>query len=295
MDHTFQIKVALPTDQGFLGHACNNKSCGQYFKVHIDDRKDKMCCPYCGLNFVKSELRTSQQAAHIKEAAKAEAMFFAQQKLQEILKDVARGSRGTLSYKPSPIFKQHVSPRYKERKADTQLTCPQCNCRFQIYGIFGYCPICGESNLQIYDANWKIIKREIAAAANQERSLRHAYSDLVSAFEQFCANKAKRFKAVVPSFQVLFDARKFFKEHAGVDMLAQLETSELLALRRVFQKRHVAIHGGGIMGERYVKMIPEDKHLLGKKVEMTLAELELAAEATKKALACLVKAIEKKG
>jgi len=254
-----------------------------------------MCCPYCGLNFDKSKLHTSQQAAHIKEAAKAEALFFARQKLQEMLKDVARESRGTLSYKPSPIFKQHVSPRYKERQIDTQLTCPQCNCRFQIYGIFGYCPSCEESNLQIYDTNWEIIKREIASAANQERALRHAYSDLVSAFELFCANKAKRFNVVVPSFQILFDARRFFKESAGVDMLAQLEASELLALRRVFQKRHVAIHGGGIIGERYVKMIPEDRLLLGKKVEMALAELELAAAATKKALTCLVKAIEKKG
>jgi hypothetical protein len=296
MDHTFQIEVALPTDQGFLGHACNSKSCGQYFKVHVDDRKDKMCCPYCGLNFDKSELHTSQQTAHISKVATAEAVFIVRQELQKILRDAAGGTGGILSYKPSPIFKQQVDPPSQERKVDTQLTCPQCNCRFQIFGIFGYCPICRESNMQIYDTNWEIIKREvIAATENPERALRHAYSDLVSAFEQFCANKAKRFNVIVPSFQVLFDARKFFKEHAGIDMLDRLETSELIALRRVFQKRHVAIHNGGIISERYVKMIPEDKHLLGKKVTMTFTELESAAEAIKKALACLVMSIEKKG
>jgi hypothetical protein len=295
MNHIFQIKVALLTDQGFLGHACNNKSCAQYFKVHVDDRKDTMCCPYCGVSFKKSDLHTSQQTAHIEEAAKAEALLFAQQKLQEMLKGVARGSRGTFSYKPSPIFRRQVTPKYKERKTDTQLTCPQCSCRFQVYGIFGYCPVCGESNLQIYDTNWELIKREIASATNQERALRHAYSDLVSAFEQLCSNKAKRFNIDAPSFQVLFEARKFFKDNAGVDMLAELETPELLALRRVFQKRHVAIHAGGVITERYVKMIPEDRHLLGKKIEMTLTELELAAVAAKKALALLVKSIEKKG
>ncbi|MFK7910444.1 MAG: hypothetical protein AB8F34_07550 [Akkermansiaceae bacterium] len=298
MRSTFQIQVSVPTDNGFLGHACNAPGCGQYFKVHENDRVDLMNCPYCGDQFTQSELHTKEQSRHIRKAAKAEALYTVDKELQKMLKKTFGGAsarRSGFSYKPGRIRKKPVHANYFERKVDTELQCPACNCQFQIYGLFGFCPACGESNLQVYDTNWATIKREVTEADNPDRALRHAYGDLVSAFEIFCAGKAKRLSSQSPSFQILYDARRYFKDELAVDILDEIDQRELLALRRLFQKRHVNIHAGGEITERYVRMIPEDKNLMGKKVELCMEELETAAEGMRKALLKLIHAMERRG
>ena len=129
----------------------------------------------------------------------------------------------------------------------------------------------------------------------KQRTLRHAYGDLVSTFEVLCTRKGKQLTQDKGNFQVLFDARKFFKKHANVDILDGIETAELLALRRLFQKRHVYIHAGGQITERYVKMIPEDKKLLGSIAKLTVSEIETASKAMRLDIGKLIKTIEPKG
>jgi hypothetical protein len=94
---------------------------------------------------------------------------------------------------------------------------------------------------------------------------------------------------------MLFEARKFFKEHAGVDILDGIDGSGRLALRRVFQKRHACIHAGGKITDRYVKMIPEDASLLGQDAQLSVEELEIAASAMRTGLGSLVKSVERPG
>jgi hypothetical protein len=94
---------------------------------------------------------------------------------------------------------------------------------------------------------------------------------------------------------VLIKAKEFFEKELSIDILAFLESVELLALRRVFQKRHAYIHAAGIIDQRYIEMIPEDSHLLNTKAELTQEELETGAIGMRKALASLVKAMEKPG
>ena len=172
-----------------------------------------------------------------------------------------RGSKN-ISYKPSRRpAKRRIEPKYEEREVDTELKCPACKTSFQVYGIFGYCPGCRCENLQVYDANWSIVAKEIDEATDQRRQLRRAYGDLVSMFEDFCKRKAVQLTTKAANFQVLKEARKFFEEHANVRILDCLETQELLALRRVFHKRHACVHAGGKVTEKYVQMIPEDNKL----------------------------------
>ena len=145
------------------------------------------------------------------------------------------------------------------------------------------------------DANWANIKRKLEMEPDKDRQLRHAYGDLVSTFEVFCDRKAKRVSPEKGNFQVLFDARKYFKTHAGVDILANISDNDLLALRRVFQKRHVCIHAAGEITDRYVKMIPEDSQLLGTQAVLSVEELDTAATAMRNALGVLIKSMELPG
>jgi hypothetical protein len=295
----FSFQVPVPTDNdGFIGRACNSKDCGQYFKIFVSDFQEELYCPYCATKFNKVELLTGDQHKYLNEAAKEEGRVYIAEEFQKMLKNVLNSSssrKSKVTYKPERIIKQQVHPRYTEREVDTKLQCSECNTRFQVYGIFGYCPGCCAENLSIYDANWNIIKKEIDSNENPHRALRYAYGDLVSTFENFCRRKATRLTKESCNFQELFEARKFFKNHAGVDILDGLGTNALLALRRVFNKRHAYIHSNGQIMEKYVKMVPEDSKLLGKQATLDFAELEEAAIAIRSALAILVKSVEKPG
>lgn len=286
----------FPDSAGFVGRACNGPTCQQYFKILVPDHGDSLYCPYCGSQFSRDSLATSDQVIYAQDVVKEEARVYVMQEFQKTLKAALRGSK-SITYKPGRIPpKRPITPRYSERQVDTEFECPQCSVRFQVYGIFGYCPGCKCENLRIYDANWDKIKIDLAAATSDTtRQLRHAYSDLVSTFEVFCVGKAERITREKGNFQMLFEARKFFKEHAGVDLLDGINVSRLLALRRVFQKRHACIHAGEKITDRYVKMIPEDASLLGQDAQLSVEELEIAASAMRTGLGSLVKSVERPG
>jgi hypothetical protein len=73
----------------------------------------------------------------------------------------------------------------------------------------------------------------------------------------------------------LFEARRAFKELRGIDIVVSLSHDELLLLRRVFQKRHAHIHNGGVIGQRYVRKVPEDARLLGQPAQLRLKSSRL--------------------
>jgi hypothetical protein len=162
--------------------------------------------------------------------------------------------------------------------------------RFQVDGIFGYCPGCRSENLRVYDADIAIIRQEAASDPIPARALRRAYTDLVSTFEIFCRKEAARHEITGGRFQNLISAQKTFQSALGVDIIGTSSSIEALAMRRVFQKRHVAEHNGGIIDDRYVREIPEDATLLGQAASYSLDEFELAAFTVRQALESLVRA-----
>jgi len=287
--------ISIPTDNGFIGLACDSEVCGQYFKLHLEDLQETMHCPYCGDAFDKSNLLTTNQAENVQEAAMEEVRDYAIGELQRMFGRTLRGSKN-ISFKPSRRRKRRIEPKYVERQVDTELKCPACETIFQVYGIFGYCPGCRSENLRVYDANWSLVANEIDEATDKRRQLRRAYGDLVSMFEDFCKRKARQLTTDTANFQVLKDARKFFEKHAGVHILDCLESQELLALRRVFQKRHACVHAGGKVTEKYVQMIPEDNKLaVGDAIPLSKEELIEGMTAMRKSLGVLVQAIEQRG
>ncbi len=298
MGKKITISVQIPTKEGFIGRACNNPDCEQYFKVSEGSYSETMYCPYCGESFSCKELLTTDQVNHVTAVAKQEAIEYAQKQIQDIFKKSFGSSssrKAGITYKPGRIQKKTIHPNYEERTVDSEIECPKCNTKFQVYGVFGFCPGCKEENILIYDANIEIIKYEISTSINPERQLRHAYNDLVSTFEKICVRKSSSITSEQGHFQVLFEARRHFKKHTSIDILGNIEQDQLLALRRLFQKRHLYVHSDGIVNEQYIKKIPEDTPLLGKKALLLVSEFETASSAMRIALGDLVKALEPKG
>ncbi len=278
---TLTFKVSVPTDAGFIGRECPSAKCGRYFKVGENSLRDHMYCPYCGDSFPKESLFTRDQLSHIEKQAVEHGKEHVYAEIDKMFSDLARQFRSgpvrfqhkPIRYKAKPVF-----AKYREKEVDSELTCPECGVVFQVFGIFGFCPGCGTENQLIYDANMAILHRELATAQDKQRALRHAYSDLVSAFEAFCARRAlEEFRGT--NFQDLFEARRAFKEFRGIDILEGLSAGELLTLRRTFQKCNAHDHNGGVIGERFIRRVPEDTALLGQRAELSLEEFEAAANA----------------
>jgi DNA-directed RNA polymerase subunit RPC12/RpoP len=297
MSNIIRFNISLPTHDGFIGRECNNPDCKRYFQVHGESIKPEMFCPYCGIKFSNNELLTEDQSKYANAVAKEKAKEYMFGEIDKMFGEFARKTSGNkyvkFTHKPNNYKAKQIHPSYTEHQVDSELTCPECNFRFQVYGIFGYCPGCRNENLLIYDANLEIIKQEIASSQDSQRALRHAYADLVSTFEAFSKKKAKLFTNENIHFQVLFEVRKLFQDHLGADLFNGLRNDDLLALRRVFQKRHAYEHYQGVIEEKYVRLIPEDRHLLNQKAELSLDEFTRAAQALRYVLDKMLQAIEK--
>lgn len=291
-----EFTISIPTDEGFLGRECNNPQCHRYFRVYSDSVLPKMFCPYCGTEFLNDQLYTPDQLKYIQEQTEEKAKEYVYGEIDKIFGNLAQQSSGNryvrIEHSPIRYHAKQVSPQYNEPKVDSELICPKCSFRFQVYGIFGYCPGCRSENMLIYDANLSIIRREIEDSSNPTRALRHAYGDLVSTFQLFCARKATPESAKKPSFQELFPTRKFFKDSLNIDIFSGLTDSEMLSIRRIFQKRHVCEHNGGIVTEQYVQKIPEDRVLINTHVQLSIEEFEIGAKSLRKILDNLVEGSE---
>jgi hypothetical protein len=282
-----RFTIQFPTREGFLSRKCAEASCGKVFKVHKDDIRDEMHCPYCATAFPNDQLWTDDQQAFIRESALREAQPFVEDEINKMFRRAFNGPNWTFTPgRPTPRRPPPIAPG--ELATDSELKCPECNLRFQVEGIFGFCPGCRSENLRLYDANLAIIRREVAASDNPSRALRHAYSDLVSTFEIFCRKEATTRALGTGRFQNIPAARKFFVDSLGIDIWSPLDTASSLAVRRAFQKRHVLEHNAGTIDQRYVSEVPEDASLIGQHVTLDLGELEAAAAGVRLMLQSIV-------
>lgn len=266
--NTLTFKVSIPTDNGFWGRECT--ACHKYFKINTEAIKDKMYCPYCGELQSNDDLWTKEQKELIERSAYQEARKIVETEIDRIFGNLAKGNK-SFTYKPGPRFHAPIQPTHVEKQVDTEIECPKCNTTFQVFGIFGFCPGCREDNILIYEANLALLIQEIDASHDKNRTLRHAYNDLVSTFESYCKKVAVKFNLGLANFQNLKNAKETFKRN-GLDIYAGVSENEKTSIKRVFEKRHAYQHALGKITPEFVKNVPEDHHLLNTTAVLTREE-----------------------
>jgi hypothetical protein len=181
---------------------------------------------------------------------------------------------------PPPLF------QYRELDLETDLTCSACTLRYTIYGVFGFCPDCGQHNSeQILNKNLDVVETMLALADAQGSELRthiieDALENAVSSFDGFGREEVRLLcirvgrQAGPASFQNLEKARDRVLQDCGVDMALSATKADWDLVLRCFQKRHLLAHSMGIVDDAYLAATNDPADERGRKVRIKKEEVQ---------------------
>ena len=267
-----RISVPITTDEdGFTGRECPNAECEGYFKIvsgtGLEGDGLPCHCPYCGHTADHDEFWTKEQIRYAKSVAMRQISDAIRKDLKSL--EFERKPRGLfdigLSIKvkagaPLPIH------QYGEKELETTVVCGHCTLRYAVYGVFAFCPDCGQHNSQqILGANLEVVRKMLDLAESHDGDLRvtlieNALVYCVSAFDAFgrelCRVHADRTSSPAimnrMRFQNLVHAQA--ELHAiGVEMTATITTDAWEQALMLFQKRHLLAHKLGVADQEYVE------------------------------------------
>ncbi len=297
MDHLRRlgdkISISIQADEdGFTGRACPQSDCEGYFKIEFGTGlkgEGLPChCPYCGHTAAHDHFWTKEQIGYAKSVAMRQITDALHKNLKKLEFDhKPKGGFGigiSMKFKPGrPITIYH----YREKRLETEVVCSNCTLRYSIYGVFAFCPDCGQHNsLQILNKNIEVVGKMLDLAGDVERVLaerliENALEDCISALDGFgrdiCRVHAKG--STNPdtvdtiSFQNLDGAKKNVAVLFKLDLATGLTEDEWKAAVRGFQKRHLLSHKMGIVDAEYIRKSGDARAVAGRKVSINADEV----------------------
>ena len=297
MDHLRRlgnsISIPIPADEtAFTGRECPQPGCEGYFKIELGtDLKGKglLChCPYCGHTAGHDQFWTKEQIEYAKSVAMRQITDALHKDLKKLEFDhKPQGAFGigiSMKIKPGRPTPIHY---YREKQLETEIVCINCTLRYAIYGVFAFCPDCGQHNsLQIVGKNLEVVRKMLDLAAGTgkelaEKLIENALEDCVSAFDGFgrelCrvhANKARNpARLEKMSFQNLEGARMHLLNLFGIDLSVEVAPDEWRSATMGFQKRHLVAHKMGVMDQDYVTKTTDTRAVVGRKISIGADEV----------------------
>ncbi len=225
------------------------------------------------------EFFTKDQIEYAKSIAFREVVHAFRDELKKLEFDIKppRGSLGigiSMKLKPgAPI----PLKRYRERSLETNICCSNCTLDYAVYGVFAFCPDCGEHNsLQILQKNIDLVRKQLVLAETQtdEEFKRHLLEDAlencVSSFDGFARETCRVLacrsrdvgKATNLSFQNLPRAATNLSTVFGIEINSAISDSDWKFAHVAFMRRHIIAHCGGVIDHRYLDETGEAGNLL---------------------------------
>ena len=268
-------------EQGMWGRNC--PFCQKYFRTnHVMGISS---CPYCakeesGLAFVSKD-----QRAYITACYDAFARAYVQKK--------------STSVEITNITDQTPAWHYSEEKQQFHFKCAEKDCAAEtdILGEYGYCPRCGRTNarklftekmdkmLARVDDTEKTVSVPQAQSAIWEEMTKNCVSDF-EALANHLRTKLLRFpmttnrrKSVAElSFQRPLQAGQSLEQWFDIGLLEwagsattpkrKMLASESQFVTKMLQKRHILMHGGGIVDDGYLARSEDTEVRLGERISV---------------------------
>jgi len=280
------ISIQIPADEnGFTGREYPQPECEGYFKIGLGTGLKGTglpChCPYCGYTASHDHFWTQEQLEYAKSVAMKKITDAIHKDLKKLEFDhKAKGAFGIgISMKVTPGRPAPIH-YYGEKQLETEVVCVNCTLRYSVYGVFAFCPDCGQHNsLQILDKNLEVVGKMLDLALGTESELadklvENALEDCVSAFDGFgrelCgihsnwARDPAKIKKI--SFQNLERAQSIVLDTLGIDLSAAVAASEWRSACIGFQKRHLVAHKAGVVDLDYIVKTGTPRGLIGRKI-----------------------------
>lgn len=292
-----QLTVPVPlSKEGFLGRECPQHDCKKYFGIvpgtGLQGDNNPCHCPYCGYKDDRSSFYTEEQIKYLQSLVQqklSDALFGDLQELSSRINSqnerrslVRMSAKTTRSQRPIIHF-------CNEKQLETELVCSLCTLCYKVYGLFAFCPDCGQHNsLQIFMKNLDIIVTALDLSESEEvpldvRDLRiqDALKNCVSFFDAFgreiCrvhAGSATNPKCVSKlSFQNLEGAKRNVLQLFGFELDSGLQENQFKVAIQAFQKRHLLVHKMGIVDAEYVKKSGDMEAVLERKITVSTRDV----------------------
>lgn len=290
------FSVSIPPDEdGFTNRECPNPNCESYFKIEFGtglDGDELPChCPYCGHIGPHDEFWTKEQI----EYAESIALRKMTDALHRELKGLEFNHRPRGGFGIGISMKIKRGPRmpiryYCEKRLETEVVCSACTLRYSVYGVFAFCPDCGQHNsLQILEKNLELMDKMLTLASEIEEDVRkrlveNALEDCVSAFDGFgrelckvhAASATNPDQAANIRFQNLDGARRNLLNQFSIDLHDSVSDDTWSVCVKSFQKRHLLAHRMGVVDEEYVSRTGDPDAVVGRKINITKSDVEAA-------------------
>lgn len=265
-------EIAIPADgKGYTHRLCPDCSTKFGIRSVSKDFPDTIHCPYCDKSGALSDFNVPEQFEYATQEGLRQIKYDVMKELQNSLARGLRGSKNVkfkparIRYEPEPVLVQSEIP--------TDMVCSSCEGLYEIYGIASRCPFCSTEDIKIIDANLALIEKEL----DTDRGLRLIYNDVVIAFQNLCSFYALNNKRT--NFQNINLSEKYFRDNLSVEILENLDSQNLEAMRVVFEKRHVEQHNSGIIDKKYTVNLGLDNTSEGQRVTYSKDELQSSLKA----------------
>ena len=248
-----QYSIPLPTGRdGYIGREC--PKCFKSFKIVNGtglSGTTHCYCPYCGWKADHSYFHTTSQMDYAQSVVVnsiTSDLFDSFKEIERKSKRQARRNSGFLNMtfevkgQPEPI-------RYPpDFRLETYVKCTNCTLKYAVFGVYAFCPDCGQRNaLQILGKNLDIAAMILELRDSADDSLRvplTGNTSVVAAFDGFGREvcRATASKSSSPSkaekirFQNLARARVQVKNLFGFDTASAIRSSDWGHVDTLFSK-----------------------------------------------------------
>ena len=325
IEHTadgFTAPISIPLDpDGYFGREC--PSCHALFKMRNDECKAlpndvALTCPYCGERREHGAFLSSAQRERAMAAARGLAQQMVHAKLNEMFSQSfgrrPSSSRGSFisvetRYTPGSPPPIRELPDFVEDEARRIIECSSCRNHHAVFSASAFCPVCGprpaaEKVLESIEAARQALavedhldpdrREQFRATGVFERFAVDAIESVVSLFEAFAREqffaRASSPEDVVRGkgnvFQRLGDTAQLFADHIGIDLSALAGHDRWDRLQRAFARRHILVHRGGIVDQRFLDQVPDSGLAIGQRLvirrvdaDEALSDLEAVVQA----------------
>jgi len=267
------VLVCMVSDrEGMFGRLCPR--CARYFRTACAGETH---CPYCEHKDSSVAFATPNQRTFIREYCRA-------------FLEASRGKE-EVEIRLDPLIERLPGNKpawvYCEERQQTRFTCIRCHTASDIIGLYGACPHCGHrNNADLFSRRMERLQARFDKACTnlRDRDERQAEwaattiaavaefealgNDLRDSLARLPATPRRRKELSRLSFQSILEVAKKLEMWYGIDILEGLNKQDKTFINRMFNVRHVLMHRGGQVDEKYLENTQDSSVKLGQTIRV---------------------------